>query len=171
MNASERFKSLINEYFILQSEHKENSRKRLRRQIEIAGIANSNEEVEQMLESNNPKIFTQQILADANIAKQQLADIEARHKEIIKLERDMVELNEIFVDLSLLIEDQGVRIDSIEANVVKTTDEVEMGQEKLVEARTNQKKARKVTIFYWSFSFLLNLFLALLDNNKITFTN
>jgi hypothetical protein len=46
------------------------------------------------------------ILAETKMAKQALADVEARHKDIMKLERDIIELQEMFVDFAAMIEDQ-----------------------------------------------------------------
>lgn len=40
------------------------------------------------------------------MAKQALADVEARHRDIMKLEKDIVELQEMFVDFAAMIEDQ-----------------------------------------------------------------
>jgi t-SNARE complex subunit (syntaxin) len=40
------------------------------------------------------------------MAKQTLDYIEARHQDIVKLERDIGELKEMFIDMSLLIQDQ-----------------------------------------------------------------
>ena len=45
-------------------------------------------------------------MTDVKIAKKTLDDIEARHKEILKLERDIQMLNEMFLDMSILITEQ-----------------------------------------------------------------
>lgn len=42
-------------------------------------------------------------------AKQTLADIEARHADIIKLENSIKELHDMFMDMAMLVENQ-VRI-------------------------------------------------------------
>jgi syntaxin 1A len=39
-------------------------------------------------------------------AKQTLADIEARHADIIKLENSIRELHDMFMDMSMLVENQ-----------------------------------------------------------------
>lgn len=40
------------------------------------------------------------------MARQTLADVEQRHRDIVKLEKDILELQEMFVDFAALIEDQ-----------------------------------------------------------------
>ncbi len=39
-------------------------------------------------------------------AKQMLADIEARHNDIIQLEKSIKELHEMFVEMAMLVESQ-----------------------------------------------------------------
>lgn len=43
---------------------------------------------------------------DTQAAKQSLADIEARHEDIMKLENSIRELHDMFVDMALLVESQ-----------------------------------------------------------------
>ena len=50
-----------------------------------------------------------QIQVDTQKAKQQLADIEARHADIMKLETSIRELHDMFMDMAMLIENQVSR--------------------------------------------------------------
>ena len=50
-----------------------------------------------MIESGNPGVFTQGIITDTQQAKQTLADIEARHNDIMKLESSIRELHDMFM--------------------------------------------------------------------------
>ena len=43
---------------------------------------------------------------ETKIAKQTLADIEARHKDILKLEASIKELHDMFMDMAMLVESQ-----------------------------------------------------------------
>lgn len=47
-----------------------------------------------------------QIVTDSAQMRQTLADIEARHADIKKLEKSIVELHEMFVDMATLVESQ-----------------------------------------------------------------
>lgn len=47
-----------------------------------------------------------QIITDTQQAKQTLADIEARHNDIIKLESSIRELHDMFMDMAMLVESQ-----------------------------------------------------------------
>ena len=59
-----------------------------------------------MLEQGNPAVFTQGIIMDTAAAKQTLADIEARHADIIKLETSIKELHDMFLDMAMLVDSQ-----------------------------------------------------------------
>ena len=48
----------------------------------------------------------QGIIMDTAAAKQTLADIEARHADIIKLETSIKELHDMFMDMAMLVESQ-----------------------------------------------------------------
>ena len=47
-----------------------------------------------------------QIIMETQQAKQTLADIEARHADIVKLERSIQELHDMFMDMAMLVEQQ-----------------------------------------------------------------
>ena len=59
-----------------------------------------------MFKSDGPKFQFIKILKESKIAKQTLADIEARHKDILKLEQSIRELHDMFLDMALLVEAQ-----------------------------------------------------------------
>jgi syntaxin 1A len=45
---------------------------------------------------------------ETKIAKQTLADIEARHNDILKLEQSIKELHDMFMDMAMLVESQVI---------------------------------------------------------------
>jgi t-SNARE complex subunit (syntaxin) len=47
-----------------------------------------------------------QIIMETQQAKQTLADIEARHADIMKLENSIRELHDMFMDMAMLVESQ-----------------------------------------------------------------
>lgn len=56
-----------------------------------------------MIESGNPGVFTQGIITDTQQAKQTLADIEARHNDIMRLETSIRELHDMLVFIFFLL--------------------------------------------------------------------
>lgn len=69
--------------------------------------------------------------------------IQEREEQIRQIESTMLDVNEIFKDLSMMVSEQGDMIDSIEANVDRAGDNVEEGTKQLSTALKYQKKARR----------------------------
>ncbi|KAI4891675.1 hypothetical protein NFI96_017566 [Prochilodus magdalenae] len=108
-----------------------------------AGKLTTNEELEDMLESGNPSIFTSDIISDSQITRQALNEIESRHKDIIRLESSIKELHEMFMDMAMLVETQGEMIDNIEKNVSNAVEYVGKANEECKKAVRYQKSARR----------------------------
>jgi syntaxin 1A len=103
---SRKFVEVMTEYNRTQTDYRERCKNRIQRQLEITGRTTTNEELENMLEQGNSAVFTQGIIMDTAQAKQTLADIEARHADIIKLETSIKELHDMFMDMAMLVESQ-----------------------------------------------------------------
>merc|ERR1719461_999025 len=119
MTASKRFVEVMTEYNAVQVEYREQSKNKIKRQLEIAGKTATDEELEQMLEGGGGAKLTGhiQIEGDAAQLRQTLNDIEQRHEMFIKLETSIKELHEMFMDISVLIENQGEMVNRIDAHV------------------------------------------------------
>lgn len=98
-----------------------------------------------------------QILTDTQQARQTLADIEARHADIMKLEKSIRDLHEMFIDMAMLIESQGEMIDRIEHHVEQSRTYVETAQIKTKEALMYQGKARSVSRKFENVDFIIFL--------------
>ncbi|CAF1480453.1 unnamed protein product [Adineta ricciae] len=133
---SRKFIDVMNSYRNAEIEYRERCKARIQRQLEITGRSVTEGEVEEMLESGNPAVFTQGIMVETAQAKQSLADIEARHGDIMKLEKSIKELHDMFIDMAALVQTQGEMIDRIEYNVVQSENFVKA-------ASTDTKKAVK----------------------------
>ncbi|CAH1801316.1 unnamed protein product [Owenia fusiformis] len=140
---SRKFVEVMNDYNTCQIDYRERCKGRIQRQLEITGRSTTNDELEDMLESGNPAVFTQGIIMETQQAKQSLADIEARHNDILKLENSIRELHDMFVDMAMLVESQGEMIDRIEYNVDQSVDYIETAKSDTKKAVKYQSKARR----------------------------
>ncbi|XP_053801227.1 syntaxin-3 isoform X2 [Vidua chalybeata] len=104
---SRKFVDVMTKYNEAQVDFRERSKGRIQRQLEITGKNTTDEELEEMLESGNPSIFTSGIM-DSQISKQALSEIEGRHKDIVRLESSIKELHDMFVDIAMLVENQAL---------------------------------------------------------------
>ncbi|KAL5021134.1 hypothetical protein ScPMuIL_000289 [Solemya velum] len=66
-----------------------------------------------------------------------------REDDIKKLERDIIDVNQIFKDLGMLVHEQGEMLGLIEGNVERAQVEVQEGTQQLSKARDYQSKARR----------------------------
>ncbi|XP_041038560.1 syntaxin-3-like [Carcharodon carcharias] len=135
----------MTKYNEAQVDFRERSKGRIQRQLEITGKATTDEQLEEMLESGNPAIFTSGII-ESQISKQALNEIESRHKDIVRLESSIRELHDMFVDIAMLVENQGEMVDNIEVNVNKSAEHVETAKAETKKAVRYQSQARKKTI-------------------------
>uniref|UniRef100_A0A8C5UDT8 Syntaxin 3 n=1 Tax=Malurus cyaneus samueli TaxID=2593467 RepID=A0A8C5UDT8_9PASS len=140
---SRKFVDVMTKYNEAQVDFRERSKGRIQRQLEITGKNTTDEELEEMLESGNPSIFTSGIM-DSQISKQALSEIEGRHKDIVRLESSIKELHDMFVDIAMLVENQGAMIDRIENNMDQSVGFVERAVADTKKAVKYQSEARRV---------------------------
>ncbi|XP_032166007.1 syntaxin-2 isoform X3 [Mustela erminea] len=142
---SRKFVEVMTEYNEAQTLFRERSKGRIQRQLEITGRATTDDELEEMLESGSPSVFTADIISDSQITRQALNEIESRHKDIMKLETSIRELHEMFTDMAMFVETQGEMINNIEKNVMNATDYVERAKEETKRAVRYRSRARRMS--------------------------
>ncbi|XP_061073074.1 syntaxin-1A-like isoform X2 [Conger conger] len=140
---SRAFVEVMSEYNSTQSDYRERCKGRILRQLEITGRNITNEELESMLGSDNPAIFTSGMVMDCKISEQAVSEIETRHAEIMRLESSVHELHHMFLDLAVLAENQGVLVNNIERNVRGAEEYVEKAKEQTKAAISVRKVSRR----------------------------
>jgi len=140
-----KFMDLMQEYQELQTIFKNKFKERVERQYKIAKPDATQEEIEEALESGDTEIFAQQILETKrhSKAKDALAYVEAKHRDILRLEQSIKELHQLFLDMAILVESQGELINQIEYNVSSSVEYTKEAVEELKKANKLQKKSRK----------------------------
>ncbi|XP_009699670.1 PREDICTED: syntaxin-19 [Cariama cristata] len=108
----------------------EKCRKFIVRQLEVAGKEVSEEEVSDMFQQGKWEIFNENLLTEVKITKAQLSEIEERHKELVNLENQIKDLKELFIQISVLVEEQGEMINSIEISMNNTQEYTQISKEK-----------------------------------------
>mmetsp|Transcript_27814 Transcript_27814/g.66241 ORF Transcript_27814/g.66241 Transcript_27814/m.66241 type:complete len:303 (+) Transcript_27814:193-1101(+) len=142
---TKKFIALVQEYQDMQTQYKNKYRDRVGRQLKVVKPDASAEEIDKILEDGSANaIFTQELLADrsSQAAKNALADIQDKHRDIMRLEQSIVELHQLFVDMSVLVETQGEMLDQIEYSVQQAHAYVDKGVQQLEKAKKSQKTSR-----------------------------
>ncbi|XP_067128029.1 syntaxin-like [Centruroides vittatus] len=137
---------IMSDFNQIQIEYKKKCEDRIKKQLKITGQEITDEQLQDMLEQENPAIFIKDIVMETKKAQETLDDINARHADIMKLERNIKELHEMFMDMAMIIENQGEIIDRIEFNVQNTVEYTEKAKNEIVQALELQKKSRKLKI-------------------------
>ncbi|XP_069706018.1 syntaxin-19 [Phaenicophaeus curvirostris] len=108
----------------------EKCRRFIVRQLEVAGKEVPEEEVNDMLQQGKWEIFNENLLTEVKITKAQLSEIEQRHKELLNLENQVKDLKEFFIQISVLVEEQGNMINNIEITMNNTQEYTQVSKEK-----------------------------------------
>lgn len=139
---AKKFVEVMTKYNEAQMDFRDKSKGRIARQLEITGKATTDDELEEMLEGGNAAVFTAGIM-DSKINQQALNEIEARHKDIMRLESSIKELHDMFMDIAMIVENQGGMIDRIESNMDQSVGFVERAVADTKKAAKFQQEARR----------------------------
>nr|KAJ0190534.1 hypothetical protein LSAT_V11C800441160 [Lactuca sativa] len=72
-----------------------------------------------------------------------LEEIQERHDAVREIEKKLLDLHQIYLDMAVLVEAQGDLLDNIESQVTNAVDHVQSGTTALQTAKKLQKKSRK----------------------------
>ncbi|XP_042357152.1 syntaxin-11-like [Plectropomus leopardus] len=117
--------------------HREACKRQIQRQMEVVGREISEEELEEMMESPEVNVFSAQV--EGKTARSAFLQIESRHKELLELEKRIEGIQELFLDVAVLTEEQGLAIENIQKNVQNTGVIVEDAVFKLERATASDK--------------------------------
>ncbi|KAL2082199.1 hypothetical protein ACEWY4_022017 [Coilia grayii] len=114
------FRDAMTDYNEAEMSHRNACSAHIRRQMEIIGRQVTAEELDEMLEEGRWNVFADNVLADGKTARAAFNQIERRHQELVDLEKRIRSVHEVFLDVALLVEEQGFMIDAIDTHVQKT---------------------------------------------------
>ncbi|KAF2198287.1 t-SNARE [Delitschia confertaspora ATCC 74209] len=141
-----RLKETINRYQTLEAQFRRDSQAAAERQYRIVRPDATDEEVREAAEDPNAPIFQQALLSSDRRGQAQstLRNVKERHEAIQKIERQMVELAQLFQDLDQIVTQQEALVTNIEQkgeevhdNVVKANTEINGAIDK---ARSRNRK-------------------------------
>ena len=75
--------------------------------------------------------------------KNAVKDLEDRHKDIKNLEKSILQVHNMIIELSKLVQLQGEMIDNIELNIQKAKDYVLKGEKHIDQSKKNMESARR----------------------------
>lgn len=116
-----------------------------RRVFTVTGNRADEETIDQLIETGNSEQIFQKAIQEQGRGQvmDTLAEIQERHDTVRGIEKKLLELQQIFLDMAVLIEAQGDMLDNIESHVSGAVDAVQSGTVALHKAKILQKNSRK----------------------------
>ncbi|KAK9715907.1 hypothetical protein RND81_06G198000 [Saponaria officinalis] len=120
-----------------------------RRVYTVTGQRADEETIDQLIETGNSEQIFQRAIQEQGRGQvmDTLAEIQERHDAVRDVERKLLELQQIFLDMAVLIDAQGDVLDNIESQVQNAVDHVTTGNTALQRAKSLQKNSRKWMCF------------------------
>jgi len=145
-----KFMDSLTEYQAIQKRCRDGSKNRFARQYRIVNPKATDEEIaEKLEEGHGAPLFSTQLLEQNRgfRAKQALAAAEERQRDLERIAKSIVDVQQLFIDLQRMIDQQGDLLNKIEDNVNKTEVHVTQADEKLGQAVGYARGARKKRIY------------------------
>lgn len=142
---TKKFMDCMKDYQKAQQAYKNDMKNKVKRQVQIVKPDASEEEIDAVMRSGDPgSIYKSAILqGTADSIKDVYLNCQDKYQDVLRLEQSVAELHQMFLDLALLVEQQGEMLDQIEFQVRTAANYVEQGNEEVRKALKSQKSARK----------------------------
>lgn len=116
-----------------------------RRVFTVTGNRADEETIDQLIETGNSEQIFQKAIQEQGRGQvmDTLAEIQERHDTVREIQKKLLELQQIFLDMAVLVEAQGDMLDNIESHVSGAVGSVQSGTVALQKARMLQKNSRK----------------------------
>lgn len=82
--------------------------------------------------------------AETAEAKRALRDAEERRDELLRVERAIAEVRDLFVQMAQLVVAQQDQLDTVEFYALQATEHVDSGQQQLLKGSVTRKRAQQV---------------------------
>ncbi|KAK6917474.1 Syntaxin, N-terminal domain [Dillenia turbinata] len=120
-----------------------------RRYFTITGEKANESTIENLILSGESESFLQKAIQEQGRGQilDTISEIQERHDAVKEIEKNLIELHQVFLDMAALVESQGHQLNNIESHVAHANSFVRRGTEQLHEAREYQKASRKWTCY------------------------
>lgn len=118
-----------------------------RRYFTITGEKADEQTIENLISSGESENFVQKAIQEQGRGQimDTISEIQERHDAVKEIEKNLLELHQVFLDMAALVEAQGQQLNDIESNVGHANSFVRRGTQELQVAKEHQKSSRKWT--------------------------
>ncbi|KAI9120324.1 hypothetical protein K1719_007357 [Acacia pycnantha] len=116
-----------------------------RRVYTVTGTRADEETIDRLIETGDGEQIFQNAIKEQGRGQvlDTLAEIHERHEAARDVEKKILDLQQIYLDLAVLVDSQGDILNNIESQVSTAVDHVQQGNNALVKAKKAQKSTRK----------------------------
>eukprot|EP00262_Sarcandra_glabra_P008206 TRINITY_DN2152_c0_g1_i1.p1 TRINITY_DN2152_c0_g1~~TRINITY_DN2152_c0_g1_i1.p1 ORF type:complete len:305 (+),score=65.95 TRINITY_DN2152_c0_g1_i1:171-1085(+) len=116
-----------------------------RRVFTVTGTKADEETIDRLIETGDSEQIFQKVIQEQGRGQvlDTLSEIQERHDAVKEIEKKLLELQQVFLDMSVLVEAQGDMLDNIESQVSSAVVHVQSGTTALRKAKVLQKNSRK----------------------------
>ncbi|XP_057481713.1 syntaxin-112 [Actinidia eriantha] len=129
-------------------DHKEYLR---RRYYNATGEVPSEEAIEKLVSGNGKVQIFEGVGTELGLENRE------RHEAVMGIQRSLNNLHQVFLDMAVLVETQGEKIDDIEGNVANARSFISGGTHSLFYAKQMKKKGKKWVYWVWAVGFMILL--------------
>ncbi|OIW04022.1 hypothetical protein TanjilG_30298 [Lupinus angustifolius] len=143
---TKKFKDLMTEFQTLRQRIQDEYREVVeRRVITVTGTRPDDETIDHLIETGNGEQIFQQAILEAGRGQvvSTVEEIQERHDAVKEIEKKLLDLHQIYLDMAVLVDAQGEILDNIESQVNNAVDHVQRGTSALQSAKKLQKNSRK----------------------------
>ncbi|KAJ4977475.1 hypothetical protein NE237_002581 [Protea cynaroides] len=118
-----------------------------RRYFTITGQKADEDTIENLISSGESENFLQKAIQEQGRGQimDTISEIQERHDAVKEIEKNLIELHQVFLDMAALVEAQGQQLNDIESHVMHANSFVRKGTEQLQVSKEYQKSSRKWT--------------------------
>ncbi|ODV88529.1 hypothetical protein CANCADRAFT_3168 [Tortispora caseinolytica NRRL Y-17796] len=145
-NVKRKFMDAIQRYQSVEAAYRSRYKQRAARQYRIVRPEATDEEVNAAIEdSAGQQIFSQALLQSnrRGEARTALTEVQARHRDIQRIERTMAELAQLFKDMELMVAEQDTMVAHIDDRAQTVQNDIEQGVAETDKAVQHAKAARR----------------------------
>ncbi|XP_036065985.1 syntaxin-1B isoform X1 [Oryzias melastigma] len=134
---SSALREVMSSYNDTETNHRDACRRHIHRQMQVAGMEVCQEELEEAMEGGDVQVFSPHL--QGKTASAALQQIQSRNQELLELERRIQAVQEVFLDVAMLVEEQGAAAENIEKNLQTSGVLIEGGLMQLERATASDK--------------------------------
>jgi syntaxin 1B/2/3 len=140
-----RLRAAMNQFQVLESQFRARMQEQMARQYRIVKPDASEDEVREAVEDTSGQVFSQVLMQSDRRGQSRavLREVEERNRELAKIERQMVELAQLFQDLDTMVIQQEEAVAQIEQKGEEIVENLDKGNEEIAVAVDTARSTRK----------------------------